>query len=316
MGKKQKRFQKSRWLAEYIIALSLLAFIKILPFRMALRFGGCLGTLACRMDKRHRLITEDNLSKSFPEKTSGETREIARSVFRNLGYSAVEFFRSSRYGPRFDEYIEINGYSRYKKAIEKGRGLLLLTGHCGSWELLALAQSVKKPPIGVVVRPLDNPYLDRLVSGLRTQYGNSIIGKVKGMREILRWLEQGGAVGILLDQNVKAKEGVFVDFFGRPACTNKGLALMAARTKAPVLPAFIRRVGLDRHEILVGDEIPLIETGDKEADVVANTQAYTRAIEDFIRKYPDQWFWMHRRWKTTEEISENSTAKPEAALHA
>lgn len=316
MRKKQKRFQRSRWLAEYLLALSLLAFVKILPFRAALRFGGCLGVLAYRIDKRHRLITEGNLAKSFPEKASSEIREIARSVFRNLGYSAVEFFRSSRYGPRFDEYIEIKGYSKYLKAIDKGRGLLLLTGHCGSWELLALAQSIKKPPIGVVVRPLDNPYLDRLISGLRTQYGNSLIGKVKGMREILRWLEQGGAVGILLDQNVKAKEGVFVDFFGRPACTNKGLALMAARTKAPVLPAFIRRVGLDRHEVLVGDEIPLIDTGDKDADVVANTQAYTRAIEGFIRKYPDQWFWMHRRWKTTEELSENYAAEPEAAVNA
>ncbi len=284
----------------------MLAFIKILPFRIALRFGGGLGIFAYRIDKRHRLITEDNLARSFPEKSPEEIKAIARSVFRNLGYSIIEFIRSARYGQRFGEYITIDDYPRYLKALEKGRGLLLLTAHCGSWELLALAQSLKKPPIGVVVRPLDNPYLDSLVSGLRTQFGNSLIGKVKGMREILRWLEQGGGVGILLDQNVKAKEGVFVDFFGRPACTNKGLALMATRTKAPVLPAFIRRVGLDRHEIFIGDEIPLIETGDKDADVAANTQAYTRAIEDFIRKYPDQWFWMHRRWKT----------RPEAATHA
>jgi KDO2-lipid IV(A) lauroyltransferase len=150
----------------------------------------------------------------------------------------------------------------------------------------------------VVVRPLDNPYLDREVSRLREQYGNFLINKTNGMRDILKTLASGNAVGILLDQNVKAKEGVFVDFFGRPACTNKGLALMAGRTKAPVIPAFIHRVGPDRHEILIGDEMPLIETGDKEADIIANTQAYTKAIEDFINDYPDQWFWMHRRWKT------------------
>ncbi len=111
-------------------------------------------------------------------------------------------------------------------------------------------------------------------------------------------MSEGGTVGILLDQNVARKEGVFVDFFGRPACTNKGLALIAARTKAPVITAFIRRVDSGLHEIHIGDEIPLIETGDKEADLTANTQAYTKAIEDFIRQYPDQWFWVHRRWKT------------------
>ncbi|HLB25859.1 MAG TPA: lysophospholipid acyltransferase family protein, partial [Nitrospirota bacterium] len=160
------------------------------------------------------------------------------------------------------------------------------------------AQSILGPPLGIVARPLDNPYLEEFVSRVRTRYGNAVINKTGGMKDVLRTLSSGGTVGILLDQSVKREEGTFVDFFGRPACTNKGLALLAARTKAPVVPVFARRLGPDRHEIVVGDEIPLIETGDRDADISANTQAYTKAIEDFVRRYPDQWFWMHRRWKT------------------
>lgn len=300
MGKGGKKIKpgKGKRLAEYALTKSLLSLVKLLPFWLALKCGGLLGSLTYRLDKRHREITLDNLRKSFRDKPEAEIEGIARSVYRNVGYSVIEFICSSRYGRNFEKHFQLNNYDAYKKALSKGKGVFLLTGHCGSWELIALAQSIMKPPIGVVVRPLDNPYLDREVSRLREQYGNFLINKTNGMRDILKTLASGNAVGILLDQNVKAKEGVFVDFFGRPACTNKGLALMAGRTKTPVIPAFIHRVGPDRHEILIGDEIPLIETGDKEADIVANTQAYTKAIEDFINDYPDQWFWMHRRWKT------------------
>ena len=166
-----------------------------------------------------------------------------------------------------------------------------------------MAQALKGTPFGIVVRPLDNPYLEKAVSGIRTRYGNFLIDKKNGMREILRTLDRGGLVGILLDQNVSRREGVFVDFFGRPACTNKGLALIARKTGAPVIPAFTRRSGLSRHDIIVGEEVPLVDTGDRDADIAANTQAYTRIIEDFIRDNPDCWFWMHRRWNTRPEAA-------------
>jgi len=300
MGKRgrKKKAGKFKLLVEYALAKSILSLIKLLPFGLALRFGGLLGSLAYRLDKRHREITLDNLRNSFKVKTETEIEVIARSVYKNVGYSIIEFIFSKRYGRNFEKHFKLKNYDAYKIALNKGKGVFLLTGHCGSWELIALAQSIMKPPIGVVVRPLDNPYLDVEVSNLRCQYGNFLINKTNGMRDILKTLASGNAVGILLDQNVKAKEGVFVDFFGRPACTNKGLALMAARTKAPVIPAFLRRIGPDQHEILIGNEMPLVDTGDKEADIIANTQAYTKAIESFITDYPDQWFWMHRRWKT------------------
>lgn len=299
MKKGGKRLRRLRWLLEYLLALIVIGFIRVLPFRVALGFGGLLGGLAYKIDKRHQRITEDNIRNSFKEMPSEEVKQTARSVYKNLGYSVVEFIRSARYGKGdFYGHFRIVNYGTYKKALDDKKGVLLLTGHCGSWELVAMAASILKPPIGVVVRPLDNPHLEQVVSGLRTRFGNILINKTRGMREILRTLGEGGAVGILLDQNVKANEGVFVDFFGRPACTNKGLALIALKTGAPVIPVFIRRVDGYQHEILIGDEVPLINTGDKEADILANTQAYTKAIESFIREYPDQWFWMHRRWKT------------------
>jgi len=310
MGSKKKRGKKGGfgssvlWLLEYILATSVLAVVRLLPFKLAIRLGGLLGRFFYIIDRRHREITENNLRESFGGKSPEEIKSIARSVYTNLGYSAVEFMRSDRYAGRpVEEHFSFANYDSYLSAHSRGKGVLFLTGHCGSWELLALAQSVIGRPFDVVVRPLDNPYLDKAVSAIRTRFGNTLINKTKGMRDILRALNSGRAVGILLDQNVSRREGVFVDFFGRPACTNIGLALIAAKTGAPVVPAFIRRVGLDRHEIILGDEIPLVNTGDKEADVKTNTQAYTKAIEDFVRAYPDQWFWMHRRWKTRPEES-------------
>ncbi len=168
-----------------------------------------------KIDMRHQKITLDNLRNSFKDKNEEELYGIAKAVFRNFGISAIEFIRSERFfKDGLGKNFKIINIERYERAIAKGRGLLLLTGHCGSWELLALAQSVRKPPFGVVVRPLDNPYLEELVSKVRTRYGNFLIGKKWGLREILKTVSEGGTVGILLDQNVARKEGVFVDFFG------------------------------------------------------------------------------------------------------
>ena len=300
--KKKKRNKRFLWPIEYLAASAVLALVRLLPIRTAIRMGGALGRLAFAISKRHHAITIDNLTKSFRDKGPDEIRAIARSVYTGLGYQAVEFMRSDRYaGRKAEDFFSFVNYEAILKAQSRGKGVLLLTGHCGSWELMAMAQALKGRPFGIVVRPLDNPYLERAVTNIRTRFGNKLINKKSGMREILRTLEGGGLVGILLDQNVSRKEGVFVDFFGRPACTNKGLALIAKKTGAPVIPAFTRRTGLCTHEILAGDEMPLIDTGDKEADIIANTQAYTRVIEDFIRENPDQWFWMHRRWKTAPE---------------
>jgi KDO2-lipid IV(A) lauroyltransferase len=300
--KKRRPERRIRRVMEYLAVVGLYFMVRLVPFSLAFRAGAWLGGLVYRIDKKHRAITEENLRASFGDKSQEEVGAIARTVFENLGCLIVEFLCSDRYAKRpVEEYLDYVNYGTLDDAVKKGRGVLLLTGHCGNWELMAIAQSIKGPRITIVVRPLDNPYLEKAVSNLRTRFGHVLINKQKGMREVLRALGRGEIVGILLDQSVTKKEGVFVDFFGRPACTNKGLALLAAKTKAPVIPAFTRRVGLNRHEIIIGDEVLLVDTGDKDADIKANTQAYTKVIEDFIRKYPDQWFWMHRRWKTKLE---------------
>lgn len=298
-GKRRKRGKELVWLAEYLLFVVAVRIMRSLPLGAAMRLGGALGGLAYGLDRRHREVTEKNLADCLKDRTPAQRSGIARSVYRNLGYSAVEFIRSDRYGKEpLNRYFRFTNYESFERAREKGRGVVLLTAHCGSWEIMAMSQALKGHPFGVVVRPLDNPYLDRAITAIRSMYGNTMINKRRGMRQVLQTLSEGRAVGILLDQNVTRSEGVFVDFFGRPACTNKGLAALALKTKAPVVPAFIRRTGFDTHEIVLGDELPLVETGDRDADVMANTQMYTKVIEDFVRKYPDQWFWMHMRWKT------------------
>jgi len=301
MHNEYKPLNTIRWLAEYIPVLPFIFILRVLPHRMALRVGGALGVLAFRLGKRHRDITLKNLRECLPEIGPEKRLSIARNVYRNLGYSLVEFICSRRiFNKPFEDTFSLVGMHNLEAAIAKGKGLLILTGHCGSWEMMAHILPNMGRPMGVVARTIDNPYYEQAVTRLRSMYGNIVINKQKGMRRILKMLADGGIVAILLDQSVSRREGVFVDFFGKPACTNKGLALMAMKTGTPVVPAFIHRVGLDRHVVEVWDEIPTVDTGDKDADILANTQAYTKALENFIREHPDHWFWMHRRWKTRQ----------------
>ncbi|HEY3346914.1 MAG TPA: lysophospholipid acyltransferase family protein, partial [Nitrospirota bacterium] len=276
--------------------------VRILPYRTALRLGGFLGELAFVIDKRHQRLALNNIKESFKDFTDEQAEELARASFRNVGYTAFEFVQSWKFNKKFiTDRVKFKNRQILDDAYAKNMGVVVLTGHIGNWEFLALNESIIGKPNGVVARPLDNPYLDKAVAKMRCRFGNIIINKNRGMRGIFRALDDGKAVGVLLDQNVRKNEGVFVDFFGRPACTNKGLALIAIKTKAPIIPAFIHRTGLDTHELVIGDPMPLVDTGDREADVLANTIAYTKTIEDFVRQYPDQWFWMHNRWKTKPE---------------
>lgn len=287
------------WL-EYIFYISFSWIFNLLPFKLSLKVGETLGKLLFLIDRKHRNITLSNLRRAFSNnKTEEEISEIGKACYANLVRSFVEFSRLLRDNKDYlKEYIEVEGFENYLKAREKGRGVLSLTAHCGNWELMALMQSLLGYPISIVARPIDNPYLNKKVEDIRTRYGNSIIDKRRAMRGILRCLDENGTVGVLLDQNVTRKEGVFVDFFGEPACTNKGMALVALKTGAPVIPAFIHYLGDGRHKIIIGKEIELSKTGDSESDVFSNTLKFTKVIEDHVREYPEEWLWLHRRWKT------------------
>jgi KDO2-lipid IV(A) lauroyltransferase len=285
---------------EYIFVKGLFGLFRFLPERAACRLGEGLGRFVFWLDRRHQTVALDNLRLAFgAEKNDRELRSIAQRSYQHLGLSLAELARVMFSPPqRVMEWVRIEGLDHFIDAHKKGRGVLYLTAHLGNWELMALIQSLQGYPINVVARPVDNPLLEGLLSRLRSRWGNRVVRKGGALREVLKLLKRGETVGFLLDQNVAFDQGVFVDFFGRSACTHKTLALLALKTGASVLPAFIFREEGNRHRIVIESPVSLEETGDAERDLVANTQKFTSLIESYIRKHPDQWLWVHRRWKT------------------
>jgi KDO2-lipid IV(A) lauroyltransferase len=255
---------------------------------------------AYRLHKRLRFVGERNLTLALPALDSARRQEILMGVVDSLGRLLGEFSQIPRITrDNIEESVVYEGFENYEKAASRGRGVLLLTGHFGSWELCAFAQGASGHPLSFLVRPLDNPLLDSLINGYRTRLGNRIIDKKRAVRAVLKRLQEGGDVGLLIDANTVEEEGVFCDFFGMPACSTTGLAVFALRSEAPVVPGFLiwdaeRR----RHILRFEPEVPLIRTGDFKEDVRLNTGAYTAVIESYVRRYPEQWLWIHKRWQT------------------
>jgi Kdo2-lipid IVA lauroyltransferase/acyltransferase len=241
------------------------------------------------------------LTLAFPDTDAEKLSLIARAVFRNLGRVMAEFTFIPRFNKKnLERYVSIEGIENFNQARQKGKGVLFLTAHFGNWEWMAASFPLlpTSSSCHVVVRPLDNAFFDGLVERLRTWTGNKTVPKQKSMGRLLRLLKRGESLGILLDQNVAWQEGIFVNYFGELACTNIGLALLALKTGAPVLPAFNIRQPDGRYRIVIEPELALIQTGDKDLDVEKNTEQYTAVIERYVRNYPDHWFWVHQRWKT------------------
>lgn len=300
-----------------LFALKVLCWlIGHLPLSLALTIGRGMGRLAFYVDRRHRRIAIENITAAFgKEKTYQEIVGMVREVFENLGMNLLEFFRLPWLKPEtLNDYVTHDGFENLIKAKDKGKGVIFLTAHLGNWELMAVVYALWGHPVNIVVRGMDSPCLDEFIREVRTECGNRVIDKKTSMRKLLDVLKGGGIVGILLDQNVTWSEGVFVDFFGRLACTNKGLALLAMVSGAPVIPTFIVRKGGGRHEVILGEEVEVRVTGDKKRDILVNTARFTKVIEDFIRRYPEQWFWIHQRWKSRPEGDPRKGRRGEAAV--
>jgi Kdo2-lipid IVA lauroyltransferase/acyltransferase len=277
----------------------LLKLFGLLSRKWAVRIAHFLGRILFNVAKKHRRITMDNLTYAFGhEKQPEEIEKIARQVFINLVKVVFEIGWSTHLDERYlDEHFKIDGYHHIKNAYEKGKGVLVLTAHFGNWELLPVIGKIIKFTINIVVRPLDFKPLDHFIFNLRTRFGGKIIPKERSIHTIIRSLHRGEIVVLLMDQNVDWYEGVFVDFMGHRACTSKGLALLALKTGVPVIPVFmIRKKSGFKAEF--GPEIVTVKTGDRQKDIESNTQEYNKVIENYIRRYPDQWFWVHQRWKT------------------
>ena len=249
---------------------------------------------------RLRRVGERNLSLALPELPKPERTRILRHVFRNLGWQLVEFCRMPRYTAQNTQgWIRTEGLEHYLAAQARGKGVLVLTGHLGAWELSSFYHSLMGHPMAMVIRRLDNRLLDAYVNGIRCTHCNRVLHKDDFARGLLTAMRSGQTVGILMDTNMTPPQGVFVRFFGIEACTASGLARVALKTGAAVVPGFLLWEPSESQYVLhFGPELSFTHTSDHETDIVAATQQCNDVLESWIRRYPDQWLWIHRRWKT------------------
>jgi KDO2-lipid IV(A) lauroyltransferase len=271
-----------------------------LPRSMARTVGAWIGAVAFRLLGRLRRVGLRNLALAYPAWSERKRDATLRLVYRNLGWLLAEFCLMGGYSrEEASRFIEYDGLEHYLTARELGRGVLVVTGHLGAWELSSFYHSLVGFPMGLVIRRLDNPLVDEFVNRIRTLHGNRVIHKDDFARGLISAMRAGETVGILMDTNMTPPQGVFVPFFGVQACTASGLARVALKTDAAVLPGFLLWDEARAKYILrFGERMELARTGDAAADVLANTAAFTAAIESSVRANPEQWLWMHRRWKT------------------
>jgi KDO2-lipid IV(A) lauroyltransferase len=288
---------------EYAAAWPFIKILGLMPRRLARAFAIGIGGVVYLLHFRLREVGMRNLEMALPEKSEAERARILRGVFTSLGRQLAELCQFPKYTKdNVENVVVYDGLENYQRAYARGKGVLFLTAHFGGWELSAFAHSLHGHWLHVVMRPMDNEYLDRMLQGYRTMHGNKVVPKDDFVRGLLAAMKAGETVGILMDTNMTPPQGVFVDFFGIPACTASGLARIALRTDAMVVPGFtIWDEALGKYRLRFDPAVELARTGNLEADIVANTQKFTKVIEDYVRKYPEQWLWVHRRWKTRPE---------------
>jgi len=288
---------------EYALAGLIIKTIGLLPRFLARTAAIALGWTVYALHLRLRWVGMRNLALALPQTSHHERARILRGVFTSLGRQLAELCLFPKYTrENVSQVVVYDGFENFERALARGKGVLFLTAHLGAWELSAFAHSLHGHPLKIVMRPLDNVYLDRLLRQYRTMHGNETVDKDDFVRGLLAAMKNGEMVGILMDTNMTPPQGVFVDFFGIPACTASGLARIALRTDASVVPGFtIWDPVLRKYRLRFDPAVTLIRTGNDDADAVANTGLFTKIIEDYVRRYPDQWLWVHRRWKTRPE---------------
>jgi len=285
---------------EYAAAWPFITILGILPRPVARAVGIGLSYIVYILHVRLRKVGMRNLAMAFPEKTEAERARILRGEFASLGRQLAEVCHFPKYTPEnVEQVVVFDGIGNYELARARGKGVLLFAGHFGGWELSSFVLSMRGHWMHVIMRGMDNEYLGRLIEHYRTMHGNKAVDKDDFVRGLLSAMRADEVVGMLIDTNMTPPQGIFVDFFGIPACTASGLARIALKTDAAVVPTFtIWDAALGKYRLRFDLAVELVRSGDLEADIKANTQKFTSIIEEYVRKYPEQWLWVHRRWKT------------------
>ncbi len=282
------------WIVVYLILL-----VRLVSRRNALWFFGKLGVLAFFLFRSEREKTIRHLKLAFESsKTEAEINKLARQVFIYLGMNGADGLRLPLLNrDNINQLVRFEGIEILDKMLNMGKGAMLVTGHIGCWELMAAALSLKGYPLYVVGKPIYDPRLDRIIVRNREGAGSKYIARGDSITKILRALRNNAMIGFLIDQDTDV-EGVFVDFFGKPAYTPVGPVALALKKELPVVPMGIQLMENFKHRILIGEPIELVRTGDQKKDRTINTQKLSNFLEEIIRLYPSQWVWMHERWKT------------------
>ncbi len=293
----------------------LFAMLRLFPRRARLAVGRGLGLALYYLSSRHRRMALRNLERAFGGTLSARRRAgIARSSFRHLGHLLCDSLAFRQVDPRhLDRIAVFEGLAHVRNAYARGKGVFVFSGHYGNWEMVALIQGYLGLPLAMVTRPLDNPRLEAMLRRFRTLSGNRVIHKRGAAREILRAIRQGWGVAIVIDQNVRGEDGIFVDFFGTPASTTPALATLALKTDAPIVPVFGVPLPDGRYRIRYLPEVEFRRTGDTKADILALTQKCTAIIEETVRDEPEFWVWVHRRWRTRPPEEAAAPAPPREA---
>jgi KDO2-lipid IV(A) lauroyltransferase len=276
-----------------------------LPRGLARAIGAAVGRAIYSLVPRLRRTGLRNLEQAFPLLPLADREQVLQRMYRSLGWQLAEFCRMARYTRQNTQsLIRYQGLDNYLTAEARSKGVFILTGHLGAWELSSFYHALMGHPMGIVIRRLDNRRLDSFVNRIRCLHGNRVLHKDDFARGLLTSMRQGETVGILMDTNMTPPQGEFVEFFGRLACTASGLARVALKTGAAIVPGFLVWEETEQQYVLhFAPEVAVRSTGDAEQDILSLTQRCTTVIEDWVRKYPDQWLWIHRRWKTRPDGS-------------
>jgi Kdo2-lipid IVA lauroyltransferase/acyltransferase len=288
------------WLLQFLLIIIFTFPIAFLPYRVSLKFGEVLGSVLFFFWRSRRAIAVENLRAAVLRGSiaiDASPEDVIKQDFRNLGKSFVEVLKVYYgLGEQIIGRVEISGAENLRAAQEKGKGVIFITGHCGNWELNALVFSRRLARVNVVARPVDNPYINWIVEHARKKYGNRVIYKKGALKKILSCLRSEEVVGILMDQSVVPAEGVVTEFLGKRDYTTKMPAVIARKTGCPVIPAFISRTPRG-HLIEIHEAVKLDASIDGETAVLNDTIKFSAYIEEYIRRNPSEWLWIHRRWK-------------------